>query len=351
MTIKFGIPNACNRCHTNQTAQWSLEYVEKWYGEKMNRWSRERTTIIALAKEGRGEAVSGLIKIIKDDKIPLWRAAAVNLLKRWSFKPEVQKAILSASEDTSALVRGMSARALETFAFSPDSLAYAALTRMLNDSSRSVRVQAAWALRATLDTNSTAGKELMEYIKYNADQPAGLLQLGVFYFDRGQPQKSIEVLKKAILWETNSAPLHYSLAICYSACGEAVEAVKELEQACRLAPREAEYKFKLALAYNEVGQFEKTVQTLEETVKLDPELDRAWYNLGLAYDAKGDSEKALNALNRAEVINEYSAQIPYARATILYKLGRFEEARKAALRALQIEPEYQEASALLQNLK
>ncbi|MGC9036141.1 MAG: ammonia-forming cytochrome c nitrite reductase subunit c552 [Verrucomicrobiia bacterium] len=351
MTIKFNIPNACNRCHTNQTAQWSVEYVEKWYGEKMNRWSRERTTIIALAKEGKGESVEGLIKIAKSDPIPLWRAAAVNLLKRWSFKPEVQKAILVASEDPSPLARGMAARALETFAIGADSIAYAALNRMLQDNSRSVRVQAAYALRATLDTNSTAANELMEYIKYNSDQPAGLLQLGVFYFDRGEPQKAIEVLKKAILWETNSAPLHYSLAICYSACGRAKEAVEELEQACKIAPRDAEYKFKLALAYNEIGQFEKTIQTLEEAVKLDPEFDRAWYNLGLAYDAEGESEKALNALNRAEVINEYSAQYPYARATILYKLGRFEEARKAALRALQIEPNYKEAQFLIQNIK
>lgn len=351
MTIKFNIPNACNRCHTNQTAQWSLEYVEKWYGEKMNRWSRERTIAIAHGKEGESEAVSGLLKIFKTEKIPLWRAAAINLLKRWSFNPEALNAILSASEDDSPLVRAMSARALEPFAQNPDSVPYAALKRLLNDKSRSVRVQAAWALRSSLDTNSLAGKELVEYMNYNSDQPAGLLQWGVFYFDRGEPRKAVDIFKKAILWETNSAPLHYSLAICYSALGKAEEAVVELETACRYAPRNPEYRFKLALAYNEAGKLEKTIQTLEETVKLDPEFDQAWYNLGLAYDSSGDSEKALNALNRAEVLNPYSARIPYARATILYKLQRFDEAKKSALRALQIEPNYKEALFLIQNIR
>ncbi len=351
LTIRFDIPNACNRCHTNQTDQWSLEYVEKWYGEKMKRWSRERTISIALAKDGKSEALSGLLKIMREEQIPLWRAAAVNLLKRWYFRPEVQKAILAASEDTAPIVRGMSARSLEPLAGDKENLANAALSRLLNDNSRSVRVQSAWSLRSSLDTNSTAGKELIEYMKYNSDQPAGLLQIGVFYFDRGEADKSIEVLKKAISWETNSAPLHYALAICYSAIGYAQGAVKELETACHLAPKEAEYKFKLALAYNETDQLQKAIAMFEEAVKLDPEFDQAFYNLGLAYDANGDTEKALAVLNRAEVLNPYSARIPYARATILFKLGRLEEARNAASRALQINPDYKEAMFLIQNIK
>ncbi len=30
-TIKFGLPNSCNTCHTDKTPQWALESVEKWY--------------------------------------------------------------------------------------------------------------------------------------------------------------------------------------------------------------------------------------------------------------------------------------------------------------------------------
>jgi predicted CXXCH cytochrome family protein len=36
LTKEFGIPNACNRCHTNQTADWSLEAINKWYGPRTN---------------------------------------------------------------------------------------------------------------------------------------------------------------------------------------------------------------------------------------------------------------------------------------------------------------------------
>ena len=351
MTIKFNIPNACNRCHTNQTAAWSQEYVEKWYGEKMNRWSRERTTAIAIAREGKNEAISGLIKIINTEPIPLWRAAAVNLLKRWLFEPRVQNAILQASDDPHPLVRENVARALENYADLNNELFEGVLKRLSQDNVRSVRLRAAWALRSQIDTNSPLGKELMASIVYNSDQPAGLLQLGVFHFDRGEPDKALEFLKKALEWEPKSPALHYALAVCYSVMGRAAEAIAMLEKACQLNPHEAEYKFKLALAYNEAGLRSKTISTLEETVKLDPEFSRAWYNLGLAYNSVGRYEDALAALNRAEVLNEYSAEIPYARATILLNLGKLEEAKQAVLRALKISPDYKPALELLKELQ
>ncbi|MCX8091139.1 MAG: tetratricopeptide repeat protein [Verrucomicrobiae bacterium] len=44
------------------------------------------------------------------------------------------------------------------------------------------------------------------------------------------------------------------------------------------------------------------------------------------------------------------AEYPYARATVLARLGRVEEARRAAQRALEIHPRFAEAQALLQHL-
>ena len=30
-TIKLGVPNSCNTCHSDQTPEWALEYTKKWY--------------------------------------------------------------------------------------------------------------------------------------------------------------------------------------------------------------------------------------------------------------------------------------------------------------------------------
>ena len=52
----------------------------------------------------------------------------------------------------------------------------------------------------------------------------------------------------------------------------------------------------------------------------------------------------------AETADPRDAQIPYARATIHAQLGQFTEARQAANRALELNPRFTEAAALLQQL-
>jgi Flp pilus assembly protein TadD len=132
--------------------------------------------------------------------------------------------------------------------------------------------------------------------------------------------------------------------------GESAAAVKALERASHLAPRDAEIRFKLGLALNETGDLPGTRAALEEATRLEPNYARAWYNLGLAINAAGEPERALESLVRAESIDSTSPEIPYARATILARLGRAEAARVAARRVLELQPGNPDATALLQTL-
>jgi len=294
--------------------------------------------------------VPGLLGLLRQETNSLWRAVSANLLKRWPNETNVTAALLSGARDPEPLVRSMSVRALEPLAAPANALAQAALRQALDDSVRSVRIEAAWALHAALDTNSDAGSDLLTYLRYNADEPSGALQLGVFHLDRGDLNQALGLFRRAVQWDTNSAPLHHALAIGLSLEGKNDDAVQELITACRLAPREAEFQFKLGLALNEVGKIDAARSALEEAVKLDPQFAQAWYNLGLAYNASGRIESALESLSRAESIEPSSPQIPYARATILGRLGRVEEARNAARRALEIQPGYSDAVELLRTL-
>jgi tetratricopeptide (TPR) repeat protein len=161
---------------------------------------------------------------------------------------------------------------------------------------------------------------------------------------------SVHSISMVVDFPANSAPLYHALAVALSMEGKATEAVDALRTACRLAPRDSEYRYKLALALNEVGQLDAARVALEETVKLDPQFARAWYNLGLAYAGQEKLDQALNALMRAESLDARSPQIPYARATVLARLGGTEEAKSAARRALELQPSYREAVELLQAL-
>src|SRR5690606_34906586 len=68
LTQQHGIPNACNRCHEDQSTDWALSAVEKWYGDKMNRPTRTRADLIARARKGDASTVSGLMSLLAGDE-------------------------------------------------------------------------------------------------------------------------------------------------------------------------------------------------------------------------------------------------------------------------------------------
>ena len=350
LTKQFGIPNACNRCHTDKSTDWSLTHVEKWYGDKMNRPSRARAQTIARARNGESAARDALLKMLKTDEQDYWRAVAANMLERWVHETPVANALATKLSDTNALVRQNIIQTLATLGDNTTPEIHAALTNRLNDLSRNVRVVAAQSLAATISLDSLAASELRHMLDHNADQPAGQLQLGVFELSRGDATNALRHFQTAAKWDAFSPGIRHELAILLSQLGRPREALVELQEAVRLAPRDAEFRFKLALAWNELGESAKVLAELEEAVKLDPRHARAQYNLGLARNAARNPTGAIQALLAAETAEPRDAQIPYARATIHAQLGQMDAAKKAASRALELNPQFAEAAALLRQL-
>ncbi len=348
LTKQFAVPNACNRCHADQSTDWALKNVESWYGEKMQRHTRERAQIIARARTGEASSPTNLVHLLETEEIPYWRAVAANLLGSWAADREVTPALLRGLNDTNAMVRSACVRALNPLA--ADSTISSALQKKLSDPRRNVRVAAAWALRATLDLSSPAAADLKRFLEINADQPTGQMQLGGLELARGNATNALPYFQQAVRWDPYSPGIRHELAIVLSQLGRPQEAVVQLEEAVRLAPREAEFRFKLALAWNELGESAKVLAELEQAVQCNPRHARAGYNLGLARNAAGNPTGAIQALIAAESAEPNDPSIPYARATIHARLGQLNEARQAARRALELNPNLPEAAALLQQL-
>jgi len=346
LTKQSGIPNACNRCHQDKDADWSLKFCDDWFGKKMERPARQRAQVIAQAQQGEPTAVNGLLALLAKEDLPYWRAVEVDLLAPWAAQPEVAAALLPGLENTNTLVRAAAARALEG-ALAADAPGVAsALQTSLKDSARNVRIAAAWSLRATIDTNSTAGIELQHYLDLSADQPLGQLNKGNFAFARNDLAAAAKYFQKAVAWDSYSPPFHQSLAVVLSALNRPAEAVQTLEQAVRLTPNDVESHYQLGLAYNEVGDLTNAAAQLAATVKLEPRHVVAWYNLGLAQNSLGQTEAAITSLQRAETLAPNEARIPYAKATILARQGKSAAAVSALQRVLAINPAHVEARQL-----
>ena len=347
LTKELGVPNACNRCHTDKDADWAIHAHKSFYGEKPDRPSRTRALLIGGARRGDPVAREGLIRLLASDETPAWKASACHLLARWVMDPATSQALLDQISQVSPLVREAAVRTLGARSRDDPSNILEALQPLLDDPVRSVRIAAAWALCEHLDLDTRAGRELVHMLDLNADQPTGRMQLAQFALRRGDNAAAIRQMRKAIAWDPNSPPYHHDLAILLSTTGDSKGAVSELRDAIRLDPQNAEYQYKLALGLNELGATAESTAALEKTVLLDPSYARAWYNLGLARSGMNQPQQAIAAMLQGEAADLGDASIPYARATIHARLGQKQQALAAATRALQLRPDFQEAKQLI----
>lgn len=281
LTKELGIPNVCNRCHADKTTDWSLNYVEQWYGGKMNRPTRDRAQWIAAAENGDDSAEAKMIGLMADtNQSPYWQAVAATFLEQWATDPVAQTALLAALKNYHPLVREKAVRSLQPVV--GDTNVLAALKPMLNDPLRNVRVATAWVLRDTVDMHSQAGTDLQRMLDLEADQPTGQFEEAIFLLSRQQPANALGHLEKATAWDPISPPF---------LCAQ-------------------------AQVQDQLGQFSEALKTLDRAANAVPD----------------------------------DPHIPYVRATILERNGRYDEAKTAANQALKIQPDFQPAVGLLQSL-
>jgi tetratricopeptide (TPR) repeat protein len=351
LTRDLGIPNACNRCHTDKSVEWTLAATETWYGQKMERHTRERARWIAAGQKGEKSAKGHLIEMLSPQREGFyWRAAAAGLLWRWPDDADVKAALLASLKDSHPLVRERTVNSLEPAVASGNEDVIAALRPMLNDQSRDVRVAAAWVLRGSVDAGSRAGGELQTMMDFNADQPIGQYRAAQFYLARRDPTAALVHLRKATAWDPYSPPFRLDAADVLMELGRTNEALAELQELCRLQPQSFEGQFKLGLALADNQQIEPAAAAFRQAARLEPQNQLAWYNLGLATSAMGQVEESLQALDRAAALVPTDPQIPYERARTLARAGRYNEARVAARQAIKLQPDYKPALDLLDAL-
>jgi len=268
LTKDHQIPNACNRCHQDKSPDWAIKWTQKWYGKKMERPSRERAKTISKAKSGDPNSILKLVEMTKGSESSYWKAVAINLLGPYSQEEIVRNILISSLSDSNPLVREKTSQFFEGDI----------PKKLLKDSVRSVRFNAQWALRSSLDLKSKDGKELEKILNFRSDQPVGRLQKGAFFLSRGNSNEALTHYKKASDWDPFSAPIHHDMAIILAGLNRLEEAADHLERACELEPKDAEHRYKLGLALYELGKKREAKESFKKALLLapnDPRIQRA----------------------------------------------------------------------------
>ncbi len=347
LTIEYGIPNACNRCHEDKSPEWALEAVEKWYGDRMDRVTRRRAVAVARARRGDITVIVDLLRYLNEEPYPAWRAVFALCLRPWREQPQVAAALVRALDDESPLVRWAAAAALNPERETPP----AALQKLLDDKTRAVRVQAAWALRAHLSDGSPVSEELRQFLTLGTDQPTGCMMMGVFMKDRGNLDEAEAWFRRALRFEPRSPVPWEAIAVMYSEAGRPERSIEVLEEACQALPQEGHLHYLRGLGLAEVGKLPQAVAALEKAVQLMPDHARAWYNLGLARHRLNQPGLALRALQKAIDLEPENPDFTFALAAVYRDLGRRSQAVRWAERTLELDPLHRGAAALLEQLR
>src|SRR4051812_10297965 len=141
-SVSLGVPNACNQCHKERTADWAAAQIGHWVAQPAQGF---QTFAEALhAGESTKAGARGLLMAVAEDQRQpaIARASAAALLSRYPG-PLTIDTLRKALNDSDALVR---TAAVEALSGAERPVLAQSLPRMLGDPVRSVRMAAARAL-------------------------------------------------------------------------------------------------------------------------------------------------------------------------------------------------------------
>ncbi|MCO6060102.1 hypothetical protein NG726_26000 [Pseudomonas sp. MOB-449] len=281
-------PDACTRCHDDQSPAWAAKAIEGWFGEPQ-RPAHYGETFHAL-RQGRGDSLALLSEVIVDlGKPAIVRATAAEQLA--DLGAPALPGLTQALRDDSALVR---AYAIAGFAGLPPVQRVEHLLPLLDDPNRAVRDEALRALagiplaalpEARRADFKAALEDYEQRLRGNADLPGNRLNLAVLLERSGRQLEALEQYRQALRMDPYFAPARVNLVTLANGMLRQEEAEQVLRDGVALdkmpAADRGNLAYMLALLLVERGRAEEAARWLGEAAEALPDNPRIRYNQGL----------------------------------------------------------------------
>lgn len=362
LTLKIGVPNACNQCHADQSAQWAVEATLNWWGP-MQAKEPHYGEVLAAAHRGLPGAERSLVGLIHDDtQSALVRASAVALLGDLlgiTLVPvgTAHPTLVRALRNPEPMVRAAAIDSLR--AINPADWVEL-ITPLLNDDVRFVRIDAARALAAapkdamTAEQKAALRRGLVEYRQaqlVNADRAEAHLNLGALSVDLGQLDEAVREYKTAIRLSPHFSPAYVNLADLYRIRQQDDQAERALRAGLELSPNDAGLHHALGLTLARRNRLAEAVSHLEKSVALAVDNARYTYVYGVALHSTGEAERAMDVLEGAHRRHPSNRDILIALATFCRDAGDSASAVEFAAKLVELAPEDAAAGRLLEELR
>jgi Flp pilus assembly protein TadD len=342
LTLTMGSPNACNICHTDKDAAWSLAASKEWYGEDWPRTSHYGEVLHAGREVAPGSA-DRLLGLAEDaDQPGIVRATAISLLAGQP-SPKMFNDLLIHHRDPDPLVRMATASASAGLG-SVERLKV--VMPLLDDPVLSVRMEAvsrlmdlpAYTMTAEqVAARERAFEEFIQVNKFSGDHPSARTTRGYFYLMRGDFQKAEQAYREAIELEPGFVPAYVNLADLYRQTGRDPDG-EVLLRAGLEQGEVASLHHVLGLLLARAGRIEEAQTSLGRAAALEENDPRMAYVYAVALQSTGKLDQAIEVLGRALDLHPYDRDLLVAVISYLVEAGRFPEAQMRADELRVLEP-------------
>jgi predicted CXXCH cytochrome family protein len=320
LSVKFGIPNACNDCHTDRSAEWTALAVERWFGPQRIGFQDYADAFHAAWTEN-ADAAKLLATVVANQGSPAFaRASALKELASYVSSGNIGLA-QSGLNDPDPMVR---IGALDMLENVPPAIVWPIASPLLSDPSRGVRIRAVSLLAAVPPANQPSGDRAQfdraagEFIaaqQLNADRPESRAALGNFYARRGLTSQAEAEYNAALRLSPEFTPAAINLADLYRSLGQDSEGERVLRSAVGVSPRDAAAHHAFGLALVRQKRLSEALAELRLAAELEPGQARYVYVYAVGLNSAGRPKEAM------AVLGENLRQHPNDRDTLLALIG------------------------------
>jgi len=357
LAAKLGAPDACTKCHKDQTQEWAAGWYAKWWGNGPH--NTHYGEILASARRNEPGSFEKLAALAADrDQPALVRAAAVEAVGLRGPASETTRILAERLADPAPSVR---CEALAALLSLPAEQRLALAGNLLADPARSVRTEAARVLAAAHagfneEQKTAFVNASLEFVNRQnaiADRAAGHMFLAAFYSDLGEFAKAEEAYRLAQTVEPEFIPVRLNFAEMLFSRNRPGEAETEFRNAVAAAMTDDDRGIaheSLARFLIRMKRYEEGLGELKIAAELLPKGAETQYFYGVALNSLGRFSEALPFLEKARDLAPNHLEYLVGLATVCRDAGETRLALKYAKEALGLEPENPQLQQLVASL-
>lgn len=299
LSSSTGSPNACVTCHDDKSNDWATTTLKEWFPDSSHNSST--ATSIHQARRGYPSSRAGLWSLIMDkDQPAITRATALSLVPRVAT-PKLMRTAMKELSNKDPLMRIGATQAMATL---PPEERLAALSTLLDDDIKAVRIEAARQLLDVTEAqvHKEAFVELLQVDELSSWRGEGRMNIATAHEFAGNMSAAEKTYRASLEVDPGFAPALINLSELLRRTGREADSFELIEKA---------------------GQAEGFV---------DPAVHHAY---GLALIRSGQSDKALAILKKAMIAQRENVRYTYVYLVALNSLGQTEEAYKGLRSALR----------------